>query len=468
MNKREDGVMHFDQDEHRLQDLWNQARLLLKSEIGQEKFASWVKPLALTGADETSVQLSAPNTFSRDWVKENLGRKLSRAWGRVDPQKRAIDVSVGMPAKLVEAAPETSIGSHDVGLNRYRGNAGQFRFDNFIVDPSNEVAYAIAKQIAQGEMGRFNPFYIHGKYGVGKTHLLRAIEAQIATQEPTLRVRFMTAEEFVYGFVSSVRGGDAAGFKQGLRALDLLILDDLQFMAGKGASQDEFFHTLSALTGAGAQIVISADAAPNDLAGLDPRLCSRLCGGLVCDIKPADTHLRRKILQNRVEALASDYPGGMDFPAEALDLMAEQVCSSPRELIGALNMVVSRTLILGRPITMAAVQAILADSLNVRVRKISIADIQRATAAHYGISLDELVMRRRTANIVRPRQVAMYLAKTLTTASLSAIGSRFDKRDHTTVMHAEKKIKAALETDAALRAQISALRHTLTQPQSLA
>ncbi len=456
------------------QILWGKTCQHLQREIGAEKFASWVKPLDLISVDFTSVHVAAPNAFCRDWVRENLGRKLTRAWQTFDPHGRSIFVKVrdsqsASQAHTVEATPVfTPERTSAHGAPQLPGGAGQnvpgqtsdTGFDHFVIDSSNEVAFAVARQISQGNTAGFNPFYVHGGYGVGKTHLLRAISESPLWAQTGKRVRYLTAEEFVYDFVAAVREKETHKFKAKMRALDLLLLDDLQFMTGKDASQDEFFHTLSALTAAGAQVVLSGDNAPGSLTRLDPRLLSRISGGIVCEIGQSSLALRRQILEHRVDLLAREYRG-LAVPPAVLDMIAEEVCSNPRELIGALNTILARTALISQPVTVERCREILGDIMRDPSRKVSIAQIQQAVAAHFELTIEQLLSRRRTRNIVRPRQIAMYLSKHMTTCSLPMIGGRFAGRDHATVIHADKTVAQLISNDPELAADVKAIRRKL-------
>ncbi len=457
---------HYDAQTPPPQILWGKTCQHLQKEIGVEKFASWVKPLHLVEVDKSMAHIAAPNAFCRDWVKENLGRKLTRAWQIFDPHNRAVFIKT-IDAKLATEATTATTEKNDTVTATSQpaapGNTLQGTstcFDDFVSDASNEVAFAVARQISQGNTAGFNPFYVHGGYGVGKTHLMRAIAQSPLWTQADKRVRFLTAEEFVYDFVSSMQAKKTHAFKAKMRALDLLLLDDLQFMTGKNASQDEFFHTLSALASAGAQIVLSADNAPGELSGLDPRLRSRITGGTVCEIGQSSLVLRRQILERRVALLAREYHG-LAIPGEVLDMIAEEICTNPRELIGALNTLLARTALIGQAVTMDRCREILGDIMRDPSRKVSIAQIQQAVAANYDLTTEQLLSRRRTRNIVRPRQVAMYLAKHMTTCSLPMIGGRFDGRDHATVIHAEKQIALLIATEPALASDVKAIRRKL-------
>ncbi len=463
------------------QAMWGQACAKVQREIGAEKFASWVKPLSLVDEDSKAIHVAAPNAFCCDWVRENLGLKLTRAWHMYDPDRREIFFKVRDQHGAANAQTEdnplfvpAAANSHSpIAANEANSGFGtgakddtdqeqehKSAFDDFVVDESNEVAFAVANQVSRGNTAGFNPFLVHGGYGVGKTHLLRAIGESTLWSNSRKRVRFLTAEEFVYDFVAAMRAKETHQFKAKIRALDLLIVDDLQFLAGKEASQDEFFHTICALSSAGAQVVLSADSAPTALANLDPRIQSRLSGGLVVEIKPANESLRRQILERRIDALANEYRG-IAVPAKVLDMIAHEICTNPRELIGVLNTMLARTALIGKPLNEDRCREILGELMQDPTRKVSIAQIQNAVATYYDLSMEQLLSRRRTRNIVRPRQIAMHLSKHLTTCSLPMIGGRFDGRDHATVIHADKQITALIAKDQVLAADVIAIRRAL-------
>ncbi|VAV95914.1 Chromosomal replication initiator protein DnaA [hydrothermal vent metagenome] len=341
----------------------------------------------------------------------------------------------------------------------------KYRFDNFVVGPSNDVAWAVARQAARGPQDRYNPLFVHGGYGLGKTHLLRAIACQAKIHAPSKRVLYLTAEEFVQNFVTSLRGAQTLDFKKKIRSLDLLLIDDMHFLAGKAATQEEFVHTLSALIENGGQVVLSADRPAGEIASLDDRLRSHLGGGVVCRIEQPGFALRREILQQALEKMADEFEA-LVFPGTVLDFLAEKISTSPRELLGALNMVISATALVGRAVTLEVAEDILGDVVRASRVRVSVADIQKGTSAWFGLSKDDLLSRRKTRNIVRPRQIAMYLAKQLTSSSLPMIGQRFDGRDHTTVIHAVKTIRRLMAEDSSFADEVEGLRRSLTKVKS--
>ncbi|PHR56926.1 MAG: chromosomal replication initiator protein DnaA [Robiginitomaculum sp.] len=459
-------------DPTQLDQVWAMVCRQLQQQIDPRDFRSWIVRLQVVSDQDGRVGLGAPNAFSRDWIRENLFDDICALWQQFDPEKRQLCLTVlclntetinarvedptGAPTgPQANAAPAIALGA----------SFEKYRFDNFVVGPSNEVAWAMAKAAARGPQARFNPLFIHGSYGLGKTHLLRAIAHQARLHAPTRRVSYLTAEDFVQNFVSALRGSQSAEFKKKVRSLDLLLIDDIHFLAGKAATQEEFVHTLCSLIESGAQVVLSADRSPGEIASFDDRLRSHLNGGLVCRIAPAGFELRRDILSNRIAEMADEFDG-LDVPNPVLDFLAAKVSTSPRELLGALNMILSGTIMLGRPITLDAAQDILSDIVRATRVKVSVADIQKGTASWFGLSKEDLLSRRKTRNIVRPRQIAMYLAKQLTSSSLPMIGQRFDGRDHTTVIHAVKTINRLIDDDPLFANEVEGLRRSLTKLHS--
>ncbi len=456
-------------DTTKIAQIWAEVTRALQSQIANGDYRSWIAPLHVVHDDLGRVVLAAPNAFSRDWIRENLFSTISTLWQQADPQKRTLSVQVAnsivtsQDEPTQSAAPSQSTPAQIETMPS--GIATKYRFDNYVIGPSNEVPWAVAKAAARGGQARFNPLFIHGGYGLGKTHLLRAIAYQAKLDAPAHRVLYLTAEEFLQKFVSALRGAQADDFKAKVRSLDLLLIDDMHFLAGKAATQEEFVHTLCALIESGAQVVLSADRSPGEIASLDDRLRSYLNGGLVTRIAPAGFELRKQILIRQIKELQNEYTD-LDFPETVIDFLAAKICASPRELLGALNMVISTTALIGKPVTLAMAEDILSDVVRATRVKISVADIQKGTAAWFSLSKDDLLSRRKTRNIVRPRQIAMYLAKTLTSCSLPMIGQRFDGRDHTTVIHAVKTITRLMNDDPSFADEVEGLRRHLTKLQS--
>jgi chromosomal replication initiator protein len=330
-------------------------------------------------------------------------------------------------------------------------------FENFVVGKSNELAHAAARRLAEANRAAFNPLYLYGGVGLGKTHLMHAIGWHIRRRQPERKVIYLSAEKFMYLFIRALRFKDTMAFKQQFRSVDLLMVDDVQFIGGKDTTQEEFFHTFNDLVEQSRQVVISADRQPSDLESVHERIRSRLGGGLVADIHQTDYELRLGILQ----AKAEQAPQKDAIPPKVLEFLAHRITTNVRELEGALNRVMAYSNLVGRPITLETTQEVLRDLLRASDRRVTIEEIQKKVAEHYNIRLNDMHSPRRARAVARPRQVAMYLAKQLTQRSLPDIGRKFGNRDHTTVMHAVKRIESLKGIDATLAEDIDLLRRTL-------
>jgi chromosomal replication initiator protein len=336
----------------------------------------------------------------------------------------------------------------------------RYSFDSFVVGKSNELAYNAAQTMAaavgHGISAGFNPLFLHGPTGLGKTHLMHAIGQSVRARLPRARIAYLSAERFMVDFLAALRARDTISFKQRLRSCDLLMIDDVQFIAGKDSTQEEFFHTMNEIIGAGRWLVISADRSPQNLEGIESRIQSRLAWGLVADINPADYELRLNILKTKLAAIPA-----AKVPDSVVEFLARRIIANVRELEGALNRVIAYSNLTGRPVDVDFAREVLADVLRAHARRLTIDDIQRRVAEHYRLKLGDLLSPRRAREVARPRQVAMYLAKQLTPRSLPEIGRRFGGRDHTTVMHAVKRIETLRATDSELDRDINMLRRAL-------
>jgi chromosomal replication initiator protein len=332
----------------------------------------------------------------------------------------------------------------------------RFTFENFVVAKSNDFAFAAAKRVAASDRPPFNPLFLYSGVGLGKTHLMHAIAWEVRRQDPSRRVVYLSAEKFMYQFVRALTTNSTLSFKDLFRSVDLLMVDDVQFIGGKNNTQEEFFHTFNELIERGSQIVISADRSPSALEDLEERVRSRLSWGLVADIHPTSYELRLGILQTKAAKIPN-----VVVPEELLQFLAERITSNVRELEGALNRVVHQSTLLGRPLDMETAQDVLRDVLRANEKRITIEEIQKAVVAHYSLKLADMQSKRRSRVVARPRQVAMYLAKQLTPRSLPEIGRRFGGRDHTTVMHAVKKVDELLGEDDGLARDVETLRRRL-------
>jgi chromosomal replication initiator protein len=375
-------------------------------------------------------------------------------------------VTIATARPIIGARPMST--TTVAGAPRSDGSPGspldpRLTFATFLVGNSNRLAHAAARQVSEAggkTQPRFNPLYVHAAVGLGKTHLLQAI--CWAGETSGRRVHYLTAERFMYGFVAALKNQSAIAFKDALRGIDALVIDDLQFLQGRTVQQ-EFCHTLNALMDAGRQVVVAADRGPVELESLEERVRSRLAGGLVIEIGSLEEELRLRILETRIAALKAEHPG-FDVPASVVSHVARQVTQNGRDLDGAVNRLMAHNQLSGRPITIEMADDVIRDLVRpADPRRIRVEDILRIVAKHYGVSRADLLSSRRTANVVRPRQIAMYLAKTLTLRSLPEIGRRFGGRDHTTVLHAVRKIEGLVQGDQALAEEIEILKRLLQE-----
>jgi chromosomal replication initiator protein len=331
----------------------------------------------------------------------------------------------------------------------------RFTFENFVVGKPNELAHAAARRVADATTVTFNPLFLYGGVGLGKTHLMHALAWQIRKNDPNRKVLYLSAEKFMYQFIRALRFKDTMAFKQQFRSVDVLMIDDVQFISGKDSTQEEFFHTFNALVDQNRQVIISADKSPSDLEGMEERLRSRLGWGLVADIHPTTYELRLGILQAKADALQAT------IPLKVLEFLAHKITSNVRELEGALNRIVAHADLVGRSISLETTQEVLHDLLRANDRRVTIDEIQKRVAEHYNIRVADMHSARRARAVARPRQIAMYLAKQLTARSLPEIGRKFGGRDHTTVMHAVKKVDELRATDPSFAEDVELLRRML-------
>ncbi len=361
------------------------------------------------------------------------------------------------PAETAPARPRGSLNGTDV-----HGAAldARYTFDTFVVGKPNELAHAAARRVAEGGPVTFNPLFLYGGVGLGKTHLMHAIAWHMRQQQPDLNILFLSAEQFMYRFVQALREKQMMDFKQLFRSVDVLMVDDVQFIAGKDSTQEEFFHTFNALVDQNKQIVISGDRTPTEMSDMENRIVSRLQSGLVVDLHPTDYELRLGILQQKVEAYAEQYPQ-LSIENGVLEFLAHRISTNVRVLEGALMRLFAMASLVGRKIDMAMTQDCLADILRASERKVSIDEIQRRVAEHYNIRLSEMIGPTRVRTVARPRQIAMYLCKYMTTRSLPEIGRRFGGRDHTTIMHGVKRIEELKEKDTQIADDLELLRRSL-------
>lgn len=470
-----------------VQNEWGQICSRLKQEVGEKDFDSWLKPLSIGSFSSGVMNICVPTRFMRNWVITNYSDRIHKIWEKKNPEIKKINF-------IVKAAEETNSASnynhtdksltkkiavspapktiYNPELKNLQPDSGyvsffdpnqslsvplnpQYTFDNFVVGKTNEFAYAAARKIAESDDIPFNPLFLYSGVGLGKTHLMHAIAQHIKQRNPQKNIVYLSAEKFMYKFVRALRYKDTAAFKEQFRSVDVLMVDDVQFMGGKDSTQEEFFYTFNSLIEEGRQIIISADKSPSDLEGIESRLRSRLGCGLVADIHPTDFDLRIGILQAKAKQL------NCELPQKVAEFLAQKITTNIRELEGALRRVITHAQLLpGKEITLESTQEVLKDMLRSYDRRTTIDEIQKKVAEYFNISVKEMQSSRRARTVARPRQIAMYLAKLLTLRSLPEIGRKFD-RDHTTVMHAVRKVEELVKEDQSVAESVNLLRRSL-------
>jgi chromosomal replication initiator protein len=442
---------------------WEEIKSILRREFGDTAFKSWIMNIECRGVTAGSLELAVPTRFMRDWVKSHYADRIRALWTQRFESVARVDVIVATASKAPEAdAPDYEIAANDsVSPELSATDAisspldARFTFDNFVVGKPNELAHAAARRVAESDTVAFNPLFLYGGVGLGKTHLMHAIAWAIRTRSPHRKVLYMSAEKFMYQFVRAIRFKDTMAFKDMFRSVDVLMIDDIQFICGKESTQEEFFHTFNALVDQQKQIIISADKSPSDLDGLEERLRSRLGWGLVADIHPTTYELRLGILEQKREMLKRE------IPQNVLEFLAHKITSNVRELEGALNRIVAHAELIGRAVTIESTQDLLQDLLRAHDRRVSIEEIQRKVAEHYNIRLSDMHSPRRARNVARPRQIAMYLSKIMTEHSLPEIGRKFGGRDHTTIIHGVRKIEELMASDHSLKDDLDMLKRAI-------
>ncbi|MGD9867161.1 MAG: chromosomal replication initiator protein DnaA [Hyphomicrobiales bacterium] len=462
---------------------WPIVRTTLRTQFGEDIFSSWFARLELDSLSGSTLCLSVPTRFLKSWLQSHYMDKLVECCAGQYPGVTAVDIRVRRPQAPAEAAPavETAIEAGRTAAPAIQIRAAEpvalaaglpaspldprFTFESFVVGTSNRLVHAAATEVAQATVQgplRYNPLYIHSSVGLGKTHLLNAIAWRVRQLDPNRRILYLTAENFMTKFVNALRNKDAVTFKENLRGIDILLIDDMEFLHGP-TLQQEFCHALNSLIDGGRQVVVAADRAPAQLERLDTRMRSRLAGGLVAEIGSMEVDLRRRILQRRAaEEIARD--AGFTIPDQVIDLLAERLSEGGRELEGAVNRLRAAYLLADQQITVEAAEHIVRDLMQGgEPRRVKIDDIVRTITKHYGVNRSDLLSSRRNRSIVRPRQIGMYLAKMLTSRSLPEIGRRFGNRDHTTVLHAIRKIEQLMQTDRRLKEDVELLRRLIRE-----
>ncbi|WP_299746650.1 chromosomal replication initiator protein DnaA [uncultured Tateyamaria sp.] len=450
------------------QEKWGQLRQRLLKTVGQNNYKTWIEPLQFRGLQDGIAKFDVPTNFMGNYVSQNFSDLILHELKSEDDSIRRLSFAVAansqtrpsaVDAPMTEPAMPTAGKSTRAALSAAPLDK-RFTFDSFVVGKPNELAHAAAKRVAEGGPVTFNPLFLYGGVGLGKTHLMHAIAWELQTRRPDLNVLYLSAEQFMYRFVQALRDRKMMDFKEMFRSVDVLMVDDVQFIAGKDSTQEEFFHTFNALVDQNKQIIISADRAPGEIKDLEERVKSRLQCGLVVDLHPTDYELRLGILQSKVEQQMATYP---DLKVEdgVLEFLAHRISTNVRVLEGALTRLFAFASLVGRKIDMDLTQDCLADVLRASERKITVEEIQRKVSEHYNIRLSDMIGPKRLRAYARPRQVAMYLAKHMTSRSLPEIGRRFGGRDHTTVMHGVRRIEELKQSDGQIAEDLELLRRSL-------
>ena len=445
--------------------VWGDVRKKLRDGVGESNFITWIAPLELTGFRGGVAQLAAPTNFIANWVNRNFADQILGALNAAGAEAHRLDIAVQVRAPAepkAKAEPEAPAPRAAPAGDELPGAPldARYTFDNFVVGKPNALAHAAARRVAEGAAVTFNPLFLYGGVGLGKTHLMHAIAWEIQARNPEARVLYLSAEQFMYRFVQALRERQIMDFKSLFRSVDILMVDDVQFIAGKESTQEEFFHTFNALIDQNKQIVISADRAPGEIKDLEERIRSRLQSGLVVDLHPTDYELRLGILQQKVDQNRANY-GNVSIAPDVLEFLAHRITTNVRVLEGALTRLFALASLLGREITLDMTQDALADILRSSERKVTVEEIQRKVAEHYNVRLSDLIGPKRLRTIARPRQVAMYLAKHMTTRSLPEIGRRFGGRDHTTILHGVRKVEQLRAEDSQLSEDLELLKRLL-------
>ncbi len=444
---------------------WTLIQSEIKTKLGADIYESWLKKIEFVEEFSNYLLLSVPTRFIRDWI---TSRYLDQILQSIRTYKKEI---VRIEFKIIEK--KEKINQKEIGINQleerenisfikdsylqYNRIDPNKRFDNFITGSSNKLAYEASLKVCEN-ISNYNPLYIYGGVGMGKTHLLNSIGLELKKEN---KVMFISAERFMYQFVKSIKANDMVKFKEYFRNTDILLIDDIQFMNGKEAMQEEFFHTFNALLDKGSQIIMSADRAPNKLLRIQERIKSRFSGGLVVDIQKPDYELRKKIVEKKTDELNNLYSEKVKISKDIQDFISKEITNNIRELTGAINRIVSFSRIYNKIPNLSETKTILKDLLNISENKVTIDLIQTLVCKFFKISKNEMLSSRRSRYLVRPRQTAIYLTKILTSKSLPEIGREFSNRDHTTIIHSVRTIEKLKEKDAEMVENINKLKNQI-------
>ena len=453
---------------------WKLIQGVMKEKFGSDIFDSWLKKIELIDEYKNYILISVSTRFIRDWITsryldqilqivKSYKKEIIRIEFLVEDKKNITNTENYQTQENIinETKVSNNVSFIKDSYLQYNRIDPNKNFENFITGQSNKLAFEASKKVSQ-EIAHYNPLYIYGGVGMGKTHLLNAIGLELKDKN---KVMFISAERFMYQFVKSIKSNDMVKFKEYFRNTDILLIDDIQFMNGKEAMQEEFFHTFNALLDKGSQIIVSADRPPNKLSRIQDRIKSRFSGGLVVDIQNPDYELRSKIIKSKTEELKLFYSNQVNITEEVQKFISTEVRTSIRELVGALNRIVSFSRIYNKVPNLSEVRIILKDLLNLSENKVTIDTIQTIVCKFFKISKNEMLSPRRSRYLVRPRQTAIYLAKMLTSKSLPEIGRAFSGRDHTTVIHSVKTIEKLRKDDNELNTNIDSLKNKILYNQ---
>jgi chromosomal replication initiator protein len=449
-----------------IQAQWSRIRTRLRAEYGAAIYRNWFRSMTLIGIEGKTATIGVPTRLRRDWIEQHYRQRIRALWNAENKAIAEVQIVVFASAALAGEPDEPILplaaASGAEGEDRDVGAPlnPRFTFENFVVGNPNQFAFEAARRVAESAASPkwsvpFNPLFLFGGVGLGKTHLMHAIAWQIRCNNPSRRLIYLSAEKFMEHFVRALRQNNTMPFKKMFRTVDVLLIDDFQFIGGKDSTQEEFFHTFNELMDLNRQIVISADKPPNELADIEERMRSRLAWGMVADVHPTTYELRLGILQSKAEQMKAA------LPLRLLEFLAQRITSNVRELEGALHRIVAHAQLVGREITIEVAEEVLPDLLRKAERRVSIDEIQKRVAEHYNIKLVDMHSARRARAVARPRQVAMYFCKHMTQRSLPEIGKKFGGRDHTTVIHAVRRIEELRVTDKTLAEDIDILKRIL-------
>jgi len=458
-----------------MENFWQSCSTQLEQELTPQQFSAWIKPLAPLDFEEGRLRIAAPNRFKLDWVKTQFASRISalaaQFWEVPIDVQFVLDPRTNVPRKPAAAAPQGP-GDADYGhptipervtevpieatprRDQSRVNP-VLTFDSFVTGKANQLARAAAIQVANNPGVSYNPLFLYGGVGLGKTHLIHAIGNQVLVDNPNVKIRYIHAEQYVRDVVTAYQRKGFDEFKRYYHSLDLLLIDDIQFFGGKSRTQEEFFYAFEALIAAKKQIIITSDTYPKEISGMDDRLISRFDSGLTVAVEPPELEMRVAILLKKAAQEGANLSDDVAF------FVAKHLRSNVRELEGALRKILAYSRFHGKDITIDVVKDALKDLLSVQNRQISVENIQKTVADFFGIKIADMYSKKRPANIARPRQIAMYLAKELTQKSLPEIGELFGGRDHTTVLHAVRKISADRSKSPECNHELHVLEQTL-------